>query len=634
MRLPKILSILAATSALLAGTLVPAGAVLPAAPSEGPVHFTAAGDFGTTSNTFSVLNAIGASDPDLHLALGDLSYSTTMTEEAWCDLVTTRVGAGFPFELIAGNHESDGDNGSINNFSACLPNQLPGAVGTYGRQYYVDVPAVDPLVRYVMISPALEFTEGFWSYPAGSARYNWTSAAIDGARTAGIPWVVVGMHKPCLSLGIYSCEPGADLLNLLLTKKVDVVLSGHEHAYQRTHQLRNGGACPTLTPGTFTAACVADSDTSMAKGAGTVFATVGTGGTPLRDVNAADSEIGYFATSSGLNSNPTWGVLDFVATPTSLTASFDRAAGGTFTDAFSITTGGAGNDPPTAAFTSTCTQLSCSFNASSSSDTDGTVAGYAWNFGDGSTGTGATPSHPFATSGTYSVSLTVTDDDGALGTLSKPVTVTGPPSTVIAQDDFQRTVASGWGTAPTGGAWTVASGASTLQVTGGTGRMSLTPSSTRVASLNAVSATSTDVTVDFALDKVPTGNGTYVGVIPRQVGTANYLAQAWVRSTGAVSLVVQQGSVSLANITLSGFTYTPNTVMRMRVQAVGTSPTVVRAKLWPASQQQPTGWLTTSNDSTAALQSPGSIAVRAYQSGSGTSTVVAQFDNLVVQPGS
>ena len=104
------------------------------------------------------------------------------------------MGAGFPFELVSGNHESNGMNGNINDFSACLPNQLPGLVGTYGRQWYVDVPQENPLVRYVMISPNIPFTDGTWSYNAGTARYNWTAAAIDGARSADIPWVVVGMH--------------------------------------------------------------------------------------------------------------------------------------------------------------------------------------------------------------------------------------------------------------------------------------------------------------------------------------------------------------------------------------------------------------------------------------------------------
>jgi PKD repeat protein len=53
------------------------------------------------------------------------------------------------------------------------------------------------------------------------------------------------------------------------------------------------------------------------------------------------------------------------------------------------------------------------FNGSASSDADGNLPlTYAWNFGDGSTGTGATTSHTYAAAGAYTVSLTVTDARG------------------------------------------------------------------------------------------------------------------------------------------------------------------------------------------------------------------------------
>ena len=61
------------------------------------------------------------------------------------------------------------------------------------------------------------------------------------------------------------------------------------------------------------------------------------------------------------------------------------------------------NQAPTAAFTSSCTNATCSFDGSGSTDSDGSVASYAWKFGDGSTGTGATPSHTYAAAGTYTV---------------------------------------------------------------------------------------------------------------------------------------------------------------------------------------------------------------------------------------
>src|SRR3954463_12152532 len=138
----------------------------------GVVHFVAAGDFAQTTATSGVLNGMNAADPDLALARGDLSYGVTGQEQTGGAFVTSRVGAGFPFELISGNHESNGQNGNINDFASCLPNQLPGAVGTYGRQYYVDVPQDNPLVRFVMISPNLIYPDGTWNYPSGSARYN------------------------------------------------------------------------------------------------------------------------------------------------------------------------------------------------------------------------------------------------------------------------------------------------------------------------------------------------------------------------------------------------------------------------------------------------------------------------------
>jgi PKD repeat protein len=73
------------------------------------------------------------------------------------------------------------------------------------------------------------------------------------------------------------------------------------------------------------------------------------------------------------------------------------------------------NTPPTASFTAQCTGLSCNFNGSASSDVDGTIASHTWEFGDGSTGTGASASHTYTSGGTYNVELTVTDDDGATG---------------------------------------------------------------------------------------------------------------------------------------------------------------------------------------------------------------------------
>ena len=58
----------------------------------------------------------------------------------------------------------------------------------------------------------------------------------------------------------------------------------------------------------------------------------------------------------------------------------------------------------------TCDYLDCDFDATGSVDTDGTIDGYEWDFGDGQTGTGATPEHTYETPGSYETTLVVTDD--------------------------------------------------------------------------------------------------------------------------------------------------------------------------------------------------------------------------------
>jgi PKD repeat protein len=91
-------------------------------------------------------------------------------------------------------------------------------------------------------------------------------------------------------------------------------------------------------------------------------------------------------------------------------------------------TGGAPTDqPPVARFAPECEELACSFDATGSSDPDGTIASYAWDFGDGSTGSGRTLSHAYVVPGYYPVTLTVTDDAGATATMSQVVTATPPP---------------------------------------------------------------------------------------------------------------------------------------------------------------------------------------------------------------
>ena len=81
------------------------------------------------------------------------------------------------------------------------------------------------------------------------------------------------------------------------------------------------------------------------------------------------------------------------------------------------------NEPPTAAFSYSCTELDCTFDGSASSDSDGTIESYEWSFGDGNGAFGEVVSHAYANDGSYTASLTVTDNDGDSDSTSQQVTV-------------------------------------------------------------------------------------------------------------------------------------------------------------------------------------------------------------------
>ncbi len=103
----------------------------------------------------------------------------------------------------------------------------------------------------------------------------------------------------------------------------------------------------------------------------------------------------------------------------------------------SISSQGSGNASPVASFTQSVPNRTLSVNGSGSSDSDGTIAAYSWAFGDGATGSGVSASHTYATDGTYQVTLTVTDDEGAQSSTSQTVVIGSPPA-VLVSDTFSQ----------------------------------------------------------------------------------------------------------------------------------------------------------------------------------------------------
>ncbi len=318
-----------------------------------------------------------------------------------------------------------------------------------------------------------------------------------------------------------------------------------------------------------------------------------------------------------------------------LTVTDDDGAEHSVSDTITAVAPAPENDPPTASFESTATNLDVAFDGTGSTDPDGSVVAWTWSFGDGASGSGSTAAHTYPAGGTYTVTLTVVDDDGASDTVSRPVTVaTEPGAQTFALDTFQRSVSNGWGSADTGGAWSSTQNSSLFSVGNGVGTMRLAnPGSSVTTGLGAVSARDVDTTVDLTYDKAPTGSGIYGTVMVRRDATDSYRLRARLMPTGTMLLLsrVSGGSeVYLDNTTLP-WVYQPGEVLRLRLVADGASPTQLSGKVWRASEAEPQAWQLSATDSTSGLQDAGSVAVFNYLGGSVTNApVVGGVDNLVV----
>jgi PKD repeat protein len=84
---------------------------------------------------------------------------------------------------------------------------------------------------------------------------------------------------------------------------------------------------------------------------------------------------------------------------------------------------GANTPPPPPQFSATCNRVACNFSETSL-DYDGSIQSRLWSFGDGTTSTNTNPAHTFPGSGSFQVTLSVFDNDGAEGKTTRTITIT------------------------------------------------------------------------------------------------------------------------------------------------------------------------------------------------------------------
>jgi PKD repeat protein len=421
---------------------------------------------------------------DIACKPGSAVTGVTCHHQATADLLKSEPALTKVLELGDGQYE----DGSLSEFEGS-----DAYDGTWGKLKAITAPvpgnheyhAPDAAGYFDYFGAAAgERGKGYYSFDLGA----WHLVALNSELTADaaaaqVQWlrtdlssmkrncVLAYWHRPRFTSGSHGAFAGvAPLWDALYDARADVVLSGHDHDYER------------FAPQDGAAAADAEGIREF---------VVGTGG-------AYHGPITTIAANSEVRDSATFGVLKLALHGEGFEWEFLPEAGGTFRDAGSA----ACHDAPGAVLTvkppSGSSPLSVTADASQSTDPDATpIASYSFDFGDGSPVVGpasaATATHTYANDGKYTVTLRVTDTAGRAGTDTAVVKV---GSNLVRNPDFE-TDTTGWSTGGSGAGVTLA------RAPGGhTGEWS-------AQVVNTSTAASTCVLNDAPDTVKPTSAGTY-----------------------------------------------------------------------------------------------------------------------------
>ena len=209
-------------------------------------------------------------------------------------------------------------------------------------------------------------------------------------------------------------------------------------------------------------------------------------------------------------------------------------------------------------------------------------------------------------------------------------------SATVAQDGFGRTLASSWGSADTGGAWTKSgTGTTPESVAGGAGVLDLNAATGASMNLASISLADGVSTVDYVAGGGPATGTLYAAFEARRTGALMYRLNVLHRPDGAVWLTVQRTDTSpgtLATVTSTGLTWEAGSAFHLKFEVSGTSPVSLRGKIWEGGTTEPAAWSIEHFDATPeAVTAAGGVGLYGYRSSGATGRAPLSFDNFLVQ---
>ncbi|KAL1189701.1 Purple acid phosphatase 18 [Cardamine amara subsp. amara] len=210
-------------------------------PAQFPITFAVAGDLGQTGWTKSTLDHIDQCKYAVHLLPGDLSYADYMQHkwDSFGELVQPFASVR-PWMVTQGNHEKESIPFIVDEFVSYnsrwkMPYEESGS--SSNLYYSFEVAGV----HAIMLG-------SYTDYERYSDQYNWLKADLSKVDRERTPWLIVLFHVPWYNSNDAHQHEGdgmmAEMEPLLYASGVDLMFTGHVHAYERTKRVNNGKSDP------------------------------------------------------------------------------------------------------------------------------------------------------------------------------------------------------------------------------------------------------------------------------------------------------------------------------------------------------------------------------------------------------